>query len=84
MRTHLLFAFLLILTTPILAQNMGIKLPVGTLPNATLDVNGSIAFREGTARNITTATTNDLVIDSMSHYRITTSLTAAFTKTGVS
>jgi hypothetical protein len=71
-----------IFTNSTIAQNMGIKLTAGTTPNTTLDINGSIAFREGTARNITTATTNDLVIDSMSHYRITTSLTAAFTITG--
>jgi hypothetical protein len=31
------------------AQNMGVKLPVSTTPNTTFDVNGSVAFREGTA-----------------------------------
>jgi hypothetical protein len=69
-------------TTLLFAQNVGIRMPQGTLPNTTLDVNGSFSFREGVARNITTTTTNDLVVDSMSFYRITTSLTAPFTITG--
>lgn len=74
--------FLIIFGVGLNAQNLGIKLPYGTSPNTTLDINGSLAYREGTAKNITSATTNDLAVDSMSFYRITTSLTSNFTITG--
>jgi Chaperone of endosialidase len=77
-----LIFFFLLLQISLNAQNMGIKLPVGTTPNTVLDINGSLAYREGTARNITATPTNSLAIDSMSFYRITTSLSAAFTITG--
>jgi Chaperone of endosialidase len=53
------------------AQNMGIKMPISTLPNTTLDVNGASSFREGTARTLVNGANNDIVIDSMSFYRLT-------------
>ena len=60
------------------AQNIGVK--TGT-PNAVLDVNGSVAFREGTPLSITSGVNNNVAVDSMSFYRITAP-TAAFSITG--
>ena len=61
------------------AQNVGIKM-TGT-PNAVLDVNGSVAIREGTPLSIANGTNNNVAVDSMSYYRLTAP-TAAFTITG--
>ena len=63
------------------AQNMGIKLASGTLPNTTLDVNGSTAFREGTALNLTLAVNNDVALGAFSFFRIT-GATTGFSITG--
>ena len=60
------------------AQNVGVK--TGT-PNAVLDVNGSVAIREGTPLSIANGTNNNVAVDSMSYYRLTAP-TAAFTITG--
>jgi hypothetical protein len=63
------------------AQNMGVKLPVSTLPNTTLDVNGSTAFREGTAISLTNPINDNVVLGDYSFYRII-GATAAFSITG--
>jgi hypothetical protein len=63
------------------AQNMGIKLPVSNLPNATLDVNGSTAFREGTALSLTNPINDNVALSDYSFYRII-GATAAFSITG--
>jgi trimeric autotransporter adhesin len=78
-----LFTCIVILTLQLSlnAQNMGIKLPVSTLPNTTLDVNGSTAFREGTAISLTNPVNNDVALADFSFYRII-GATAAFSITG--
>jgi trimeric autotransporter adhesin len=78
-----LFTWVLILTLQfsLNAQNMGVKLPVSTLPNTTLDVNGSTAFREGSAINLTAAVNTDVVLGDYSFFRIT-GATTAFSITG--
>jgi hypothetical protein len=63
------------------AQNMGIKLPVSTLPNTTLDVNGSTAFREGLTLALANGVNNNVVLTDYSHFRIT-GPTADFSITG--
>ena len=77
------FTLLLLLTLKLSlnAQNMGIKLPVSTLPNTTLDVNGAVSYREGTPLSIMNGINNNVTIDSMSCYRITAP-TAVFSITG--
>jgi trimeric autotransporter adhesin len=66
----------------LIAQNMGIKLPASTLPNTTLDVNGAVSYREGTPLVVSNGINNNVVLDSMSFYRITAP-TANFTITGL-
>ena len=58
------------------AQNMGIKLPVSTSPNTTLDVNGSSAFREGSAMVLTNGVNTDVALGDFSFFRITGPTTA--------
>jgi hypothetical protein len=55
----------------LLAQNMGVKLPVSTLPNTTLDVNGSAALREGSALTLANGVNSDVVLSDYSLFRIT-------------
>jgi hypothetical protein len=79
-------AFFVLLAIPlsISAQNMGLKLTAGSTPNTTLDVNGSTAYREGTALNLTGAVGNiynDIVLTDYSLFRIT-GPTAIFSITG--
>ena len=69
---------LVLLTIVAQAQNIGVK--TGT-PNAVLDVNGSVAFREGGPLSMVNGVNNNATIDSMSFYRIT-GPTAAFSLTG--
>jgi hypothetical protein len=64
-----------------IAQNMGVKMPVSTLPNTTLDVNGSVAFREGSALNLANGINSDVILLDFSLFRIT-GPTAAFSITG--
>jgi hypothetical protein len=73
----LLFTFQLTLY----AQNLGVKLAAGSLPNTTLDVNGSTAFREGPAISLTNPINNNIVLGDYSFYRII-GATAAFSITG--
>jgi hypothetical protein len=80
MRFFTIFLFLT-LYCGLYAQNMGVKLPVSTLPNATLDVNGSTAFREGTALTLANGSNNDITLGDYSFYRIL-GPTAAFSITG--
>jgi hypothetical protein len=63
------------------AQGMGVKLPVSTLPNTTLDVNGSVAFREGTALSLANDVNSDVVLVDFTLFRIT-GPTAPFSITG--
>jgi hypothetical protein len=80
MRKLIIF-FCLGIQSHFFAQNMGIKLPVSTLPNTTLDVNGSTAFREGPAINLTAAVNSDVTLGDFSFFRIT-GATTAFSITG--
>lgn len=53
------------------AQNMGVKIPVNTLPNTTLDINGAVAFREGTALTLVNGANNDISLATeYSFYRL--------------
>jgi hypothetical protein len=64
------------------AQNMGVKMTPGTLPNSTLDVNGATSLREGTALTLVNGINNDInLATEYSFYRIT-GPTAAFSITG--
>ena len=66
----------------VFAQNMGVKLPAATLPVTTLDVNGSVAFREGsTSLTLVNGANNDVVLGDYSLYRVT-GPTASFSITG--
>ncbi|MBL7818516.1 MAG: tail fiber domain-containing protein [Saprospiraceae bacterium] len=49
---------------------MGIRMSEGTLPNTTLDVNGAVSFREASPLLIVNGANNNVVLDSMSFYRI--------------
>ncbi len=69
---------LLLFSTSLTAQNIGVKT---VSPQTVLDVNGSVALREGSPLSIANGTNNNVVIDSMSFYRITTP-TAVFSITG--
>ena len=80
--TIALFVFSLSSLSTVLAQSVGIKLNVGDVPNAVLDVNGSVAMREGTPLSIVNGTNNNVAVDSMSFYRITAP-TAVFSITGL-
>jgi hypothetical protein len=73
--------FFLVLNISLSAQNLGVKLPVATLPNTTLDVNGSMAFREGLAINLTNPINNDVPLGDFSFFRIT-GATTPFSITG--
>jgi hypothetical protein len=75
------FFLLILYFTKGAAQNMGVKLPISTLPNTTLDVNGSTAFREGTALTLANGVNTDVVLTDFSLFRIT-GPTAAFSITG--
>lgn len=58
-----LFLFFLLNFVSLFAQNMGIKMTEGTIPSTTLDVNGSVAFREAAPLNITNGTNDNVTID---------------------
>ena len=73
-----LFSLLTIINGSLYAQNIGVKT---VSPQTVLDVNGSVAMREGTALAIINGTNNNVVIDTMSFYRITAP-TAVFNITG--
>ncbi len=69
---------LLLFSNVLGAQNIGVKTAT---PQAVLDVNGSVAMREGTPLSMANGTNNNVTIDTMSFYRITAP-TAVFTITG--
>ncbi len=73
-----LLLFFTMMSVGLQAQSIGVK--TGS-PQTTLDVNGSVAMREGTPLSIANGTNNNVAIDSMSFYRITAP-TATFTITG--
>jgi hypothetical protein len=74
-----LFIILLLLCgQSIQAQNIGVKT---VSPQTVVDVNGSVAVREGTPLTVSNGTNNNIVIDTMSFYRISAP-TSAFTITG--
>ena len=74
-------ALVLAFSASLFGQNMGIKMAPGASPNATLDVNGSFALREGTALALANGQNNNVALDSMSFYRLT-GPTAAFAVSG--
>ncbi len=79
---YLCFLLLNVQSITLSAQNMGAKLPAGTLPNTTLDVNGAASLREGTALTLVNGANNDInLATEYSFYRIT-GPTAAFSITG--
>jgi hypothetical protein len=80
MKNSVLF-FLLLFFTAIKAQNVGVKLPASTSPNTSLDVNGSVAYREGTALALVNGVNSDVVLGTFSLFRIT-GPTAPFSITG--
>lgn len=69
---------LLLFSQSLMAQNIGIKT---STPLTNLDVNGSVAMREGTPLSIANGANNNVAIDTMSFYRITAP-TAVFSITG--
>ena len=73
--------FFLVFYISLKAQDVGVKLPISTLPNTTLDVNGSVAFREGTALNLTNPINDNVALGNFSLFRIT-GATAPFAITG--
>ena len=78
--SKLLAIFLVVTTAALQAQSIGVKTDT---PLATLDVNGSVAYREGTPLSIVNGTNNNVTVDSMSFYRIVAP-TAVFSITGFS
>ncbi len=74
----LLWLPILLFSKTLVGQNIGVKT---VTPQAVLDVNGSVAVREGTPLSIANGTNNNVTIDTMSFYRITAP-TAVFTITG--
>jgi hypothetical protein len=81
MRNLSVVIVLLSLHLSLIAQSTGINLPVSTLPNTMLDVNGSVAFREGAALNLANGVNNDIALTNYSFFRIT-GPTAVFSITG--
>ncbi len=75
MKIFILF-FLLTFQLSIHAQNMGVKLNPNSLPNTTLDVNGSVSFREGTALPLVNGTNNNVSLGELSFVRITSPVLA--------
>ncbi len=75
---YIFISIIFITTSTIQAQKIGVKT---ASPQTVLDVNGSIAIREGIAINLTASNNNDVALDSMSFYRIT-GATATFSVTG--
>ena len=78
----IVLAFTLLSLISMQAQSMGVKLSSGEVPNTILDVNGSVAVREGSPLSMGNGTNNNVAIDSMSFYQITAP-TAVFTITGL-
>jgi hypothetical protein len=71
-----------LLSIPILnAQRIGINLPAGSTPNTFLDVNGSVAYRGGSAITLSNGVNSDISLSDYSLFRIT-GPTAAFSITG--
>jgi trimeric autotransporter adhesin len=81
MRSLSVVIVLLSLHLSLIAQSTGINLPVSTLPNTMLDVNGSASFREGTALALVNGVNNDVVLGNYSFFRVT-GPTADFSVTG--
>jgi hypothetical protein len=73
--------FINVHTISLHAQNMGVKLPVSTLPNTTFDVNGAVSLREGIALTLINGVNNDVTLTNYSLFRIT-GPTASFSLTG--
>ena len=76
-----LLLFFTMISLGLQAQNIGIKIADGTAPNTTLDVNGAVSFREGTALTLTNGVNSDIALTEYSFFRIT-GPTAAFSITG--
>lgn len=70
--------FILLFSQSLMSQSIGIKT---STPQTTLDVNGSVAMREGGALAVVNGANNNVTIDTMSFYRITAP-TAVFSITG--
>ena len=69
---------LLFVSTSLLAQNIGIKT---VSPQANLDINGSVAIREGSALVLSNGQNNNVAISDMGFFRIS-GPTAVFSITG--
>ncbi len=80
-RIGLLSAFLCLLEVSTQAQNVGVKLNLGELPITTLEVNGSISYREGTALTLANGVNSDITLADYSFFRVSGS-TANFSITG--
>ena len=77
----LLSAFSCLLWTIVQSQNVGVKLSAGELPNTTLEVNGSISYREGTAVTLANGVNSDITLTDYSFFRVS-GPTANFSITG--
>lgn len=62
MRTLTTLFIVLGLPVSLIAQSTGINLPVSTLPNTMLDVNGSVSFREGIALVLANGVNSDVAL----------------------
>lgn len=65
----------------LVAQSVGVKLIAGATPNTSLDVNGGVSFREGTALSLSNGVNSNVTLADYSLFRIT-GPTAVFSITG--
>lgn len=72
---------LLSINISLMAQSVGVNLPVSTTANTMLDVNGGVSFREGTALTCVNGVNSNIALADYSFYRVT-GPTAAFSITG--
>ena len=77
---RLILLFVLMAVT-LQAQNIGVNLTAGTTPNTTFDVNGSIAYREGTGLTLANGVNSNIALGNYTMFRIT-GPTLAFSITG--
>lgn len=78
-----LSALLILFSLPfcVIAQSVGIRLSPGELASTSLDVNGGVSFREGTALALANGVNSDIALSDYSLFRIT-GPTTAFSITG--
>ena len=78
----IIIVLILSITQSLKAQSLGVKLAAAATPNTTLDVNGSVAFREGTALTLVNGANNNVTLADYSFFRIIEP-TAAFNISGL-